>query len=87
MVQILELRDLSCGGCAVTIRTALDIAGFTSVRVDILSSPHTAAAEIKDDEHLELFKTVLRDHGYPLLEDHVEEQPEQMEFPFLNSDL
>lgn len=82
MIQILEVRDLSCGGCAVTIRTALDIAGFTSVRVDILSHPHTVAAEINDDEHLELLKSVLRDHGYPLLDDTVEEQPEQMEFMF-----
>ena len=82
MIQIVEVRDLSCGGCAVTIRTALDIAGFTSVRVDILSTPHTVAAEIIDDNHLELLKSVLRDHGYPLLDDPVEEQPEQMEFPF-----
>lgn len=82
MIQILEVRDLSCGGCAVTIRTALDIAGFTSVRVDILSTPHTVAAEIIDDNHLELLKSVLRDHGYPLLDDPVEEQPAQMEFPF-----
>lgn len=82
MIQILEVRDLSCGGCAVTIRTALDIAGFTSVRVDILSTPHTVAAEIIDDNHLELLKSVLRDHGYPLLDDPVEEQPAQMEFSF-----
>lgn len=82
MIQILEVRDLSCGGCAVTIRTALDIAGFTSVRVDILSTPHTVAAEIIDDNHLELLKSVLRDHGYPLLDDPVEEQPALMEFPF-----
>ena len=82
MIQILEVRDLSCGGCAVTIRTALDIAGFTSVRVDILSHPNTVAAEINDDDHLELLKSVLRDHGYPLLDDPAEEQPEQMEFPF-----
>jgi copper chaperone CopZ len=82
MIKTLEVKDLSCGGCAVTIRTALDIAGFSSVRVDILSAPHTVAAEINDDDHLELLKSVLRDHGYPLLDDHVDEQPEYVEFPF-----
>jgi len=72
MLQTLELKDLSCGACAATIRTALDIHGFTSVRVDLLRNPHTVTAEIEDDKHLELLKSVLRDHGYPLLEDEVE---------------
>lgn len=72
MLQTLELHNLSCGACAATIRTALDLAGFTSVRVDILSKPHTVTAEVIDDEHLELMKTVLRGHGYPLLTDTVE---------------
>ena len=66
------MHDLSCGACAATIRTALDLAGFTSVRVDLLRNPHTVTAEVKDDEHLELMKHVLRSHGYPLLEDEVE---------------
>lgn len=81
MIQTLEVRDLSCGGCAVTIRTALDIAGFTSVKVDILSRPHTVAAEIKDEDHLELMKTVLREHGYPLLDDEID-MPEYAEYDF-----
>jgi len=72
MLQTLELHDLSCGGCAATIRTALDINGFTSVRVDLLRKPHTVTAEVEDGERLELMKKVLREHGYPLLEDEVE---------------
>lgn len=82
MIQTLELHNLSCGGCAVTIRTALDIAGFTSVKVNILGSPHTVAAEIEDDNHLELMKSVLREHGYPLLEDEVPELPDYVEYDF-----
>lgn len=66
------MHDLSCGACAATIRTALDLAGFTSVRVDLLRKPHTVTAEVEDDEHLELMKHVLRSHGYPLLEDEIE---------------
>ena len=72
MTKTLELHNLSCGGCAETIRTALDIAGFTSVKVNLRSEPHTVTAEIEDDKHLELFKSVLRGHGYPLLEDELD---------------
>ena len=71
MVQTLELQNLSCGGCAATIRTALDMKGFTSVKVNLLKEPHTVSAEIESDEKLELLKTVLRDHGYPLFDDEV----------------
>lgn len=72
MIQTIELKDLSCGACASTIRTALDINGFTSVKVNLLSTPHKVTAEIENDERLELLKSVLRDHGYPLLEDDVD---------------
>ena len=82
MLETLELHNLSCGGCATTIRTALDIAGFTSVKVNLLSTPHTVTAEIKDDEHMELLKSVLRDHGYPPLTDHVEVSEEPVEYNF-----
>jgi copper chaperone CopZ len=71
MLRTLELHDLSCGACAATIRTALDLAGFTSVRVEIRTKPHTVTAEIIDDEHFELLKHVLRSHGYPPLEDEL----------------
>lgn len=81
MLQTLELHDLSCGGCAVTIRTALDLAGFTSVRVDLLKKPHTVTAEVQDSEHLELLKTVLRGHGYPLLTDELN-LPDPSSFKF-----
>ena len=82
MIHTLEVRDLSCGGCAVTIRTALDIAGFTSVKVNIIGSPHTVSAEVEDESRLELLKSVLRDHGYPLLEDEVPELPDFVEYDF-----
>lgn len=71
MIQTLELQDLSCGACAETIRIGLDLAGFTSVKVNLLTKPHTVSAEVIDDEHLELMKTVLRNHGYPLIGDEV----------------
>ena len=69
MLRTLELHDLSCGACAATIRTALDLAGFTSVRVEIRTKPHTVTAEIIDDEHFELLRHVMRSHGYPPLDE------------------
>ena len=80
MLRTLEVKDLSCGGCAATIRTGLDLAGFTSVDVNLLRQPHSVTAEIIDDEHLELLKKVLRAHGYPLLED--EDIPVKTNFNF-----
>ena len=82
MIQTIELQDLSCGACAATIRTGLDLAGFTSVRVNLLSKPHTVSAEVVDDEHLELLKTVLRSHGYPLLTDEKIDFKEDATFKF-----
>jgi copper chaperone CopZ len=73
MLKTVELQDLSCGACAATIRTALDLAGFTSVRVELRTKPHTVTADVMDDEHLELLKVVLRGHGYFLLEDEAPE--------------
>lgn len=82
MIQTIELQDLSCGACAATIRTGLDLAGFTSVRVNLLSTPHSVTAEVLDDEHLELLKTVLRDHGYLLLTDEKMDFSEDATFKF-----
>ncbi len=82
MIQTLEVQNLSCGGCCSTIRTALDLAGFKSVRVEIRTNPHTVSAEVEDDEHLELMKVVLRGHGYPLLTDDKIEIPDETKLNF-----
>ena len=82
MLQTLELHNLSCGACASTVRTALDLAGFTDVKVNIRKEPHTVTVEIIDEEHMELLKTVLRGHGYPPLSDHVEISEEPVEYNF-----
>ncbi|MEA1918692.1 MAG: cation transporter [Campylobacterota bacterium] len=69
MIQTFEVDNIRCGGCASTIRTALDMEGFTSVKVDLLCEPRKVSADIENDERLELFKTVLRKHGYPLVDE------------------
>ncbi|MEA2072580.1 MAG: heavy-metal-associated domain-containing protein [Campylobacterota bacterium] len=69
MIETLELKDLNCGGSAATIRTALDIEGFTNVKVNLLNKPNTVSADINSDKDLELLKSVLRDHNFPLLDD------------------
>ena len=71
MLQTFEVANIRCGGCATTIRKALDIAGFTSVRVDLLCEPRKVTAEINTLEDLKLFKSVLREHGYPLVDEEV----------------
>lgn len=81
MLRTLELHNLSCGGCAETIRTALDLAGFEEVKVNLRKEPHTVTTKIKDDEHFELLKTVLRGYGYPPLTDELN-LPDQTDFKF-----
>jgi len=81
MVKTLEVHDLSCGACAETIRTALDLAGFKEVKVNLRTKPHTVSADIIDDEHLELMKHVLRSHDYPLIEDELN-RPDTSQFNF-----
>ena len=80
MLQTLQMQDLSCGACAATIRTALDLAGFKSVKVELRTKPHTVTAEVEDETHLELMKMVLRGHGYHLLDDIVEPPPSEFNF-------
>lgn len=69
MIQTFEVANIRCGGCATTIKTALDDAGFKEVSVDLISEPRKVTVQIEDNTRLELFKKVLRDHGYPLVED------------------
>ena len=71
MIKTFEVANIQCGGCASTIRKGLEINGFISVRVDLIGDPRKVTAEIENDERLELFKTVMRDHGYPLLDEKV----------------
>ncbi len=82
MLQTLQLQDVSCGSCAVTIRTALANAGFKEVKVNIIHKPHSVTADIIDDEHLELMKYVLRSHDYPLLTDELPDRPDPSTFNF-----
>jgi len=72
MLETFEVANIRCGGCATTIRTALDIEGFKSVKVDLLFDPRRVSAEIENGERLELFKKVLRDHGYPLCDEKID---------------
>lgn len=69
MVQTFEVANIRCGGCATTIRKALHMEGFTDVKVDLLCEPRKVTAEIENDDRLEHFKSVLRKHGYPLVDE------------------
>ena len=69
MLQTFEVANIRCGGCASTIRTALANAGFESVKVDLLCEPRKVSADIKNDKELELLKKVLKEHGYPFVDE------------------
>jgi copper chaperone CopZ len=71
MQRTFEVANIRCGGCATTIRTALADAGFDGVKVDLMCEPRKVSAEIKDDEALTLFRSVLRKHGYPLCDENI----------------
>lgn len=71
MQQSFEVANVRCGGCAATIRRALDDAGFTGVKVDLLCEPRKVTADICSEEQLIQFRAVLRKHGYPLYDENI----------------
>jgi copper chaperone len=66
MLKTVEVANVRCGGCAATIKKALEEEGFTDVSVDLSCEPRKVTANIADEAHTALFKSVLRKLGYPL---------------------
>jgi copper chaperone CopZ len=69
MKQTFEVANIRCGGCAKTITTALQEAGFEEVDVDLSCEPRKVTVEIADEAQLAHFKATLRSLGYPLTTD------------------
>jgi len=67
MIQIFEVANIRCGGCANTITKALNEAGFTGVNVDLSCEPRKVSAAIAEEAQLAQFKMILRKLGYPLI--------------------
>jgi len=67
MIQLFEVANIRCGGCANTITKALKEAGFAEVHVDLSCEPRKVTTEIPDEARLAQFKAILRKLGYPLI--------------------
>ena len=66
MIQVLEVANVRCGGCASTITKELQESGFTNVSVDLSCEPRKVTVEIVDEDQFALVKAILRKLGYPL---------------------
>ena len=66
MKQTFEVANIRCGGCANTITSSLQKAGFVEVHVDLSCEPRKVTAQIADEAQLAQFKGILRSLGYPL---------------------
>lgn len=67
MIQIFEVENVKCSGCANTLKTKLkDTFGDVTVNLEVL--PRKIILEINDDQ-LEDLKEQLRSLGYPLSSD------------------
>ena len=71
MLKTFEVANIRCGGCANTITTKLNEAGFKSVEVDLSCEPRKVTIDL-DNMALEaqLIMT-LRKLGYPLCDDNI----------------
>jgi copper chaperone CopZ len=59
-----EVDNIRCNGCASTIRTHLAEA-FGDVHVDLSCVPRKVTVDINDEPHEKLFRTMLKELGYP----------------------
>lgn len=66
MMQTFQVQNVRCGGCASTLRTALEEYG--EVKVNLMVTPREITLDV-DDEQMEDLKMKLRSVGYPLVGD------------------
>lgn len=67
MIQVFEVANIRCGGCANTITKALKESGFEEVNVDLSCEPRKVTALVAHEAQLAQFKAILRKLGYPLI--------------------
>jgi len=71
MFQTIEVNNVRCEGCANTIRTALEIEGFSGVMVDLSCEPRKVTADVEDEARAAQFREILRKLGYPLCDEEI----------------
>jgi copper chaperone CopZ len=67
MEQTFQVQNVKCGGCANTLRKALEDE-FGEVRVELRKEPREITLEIEDNQ-IEILREKLKSIGYPLADE------------------
>jgi copper chaperone CopZ len=65
MIQILEVANVRCSGCANTITNALHELGCKEINIDLSCEPRKVTVDVIDEAQLAQIKAILRQLGYP----------------------
>ncbi len=71
MLATVEVANIRCGGCAATIKKALNEAGFTGVDVDLSCEPRKVTFLVTSEAQSAQFRAILRRLGYPLCDEKI----------------
>jgi copper chaperone CopZ len=67
MIQILEVANVRCSGCANTITKALQESGYQEIAIDLSCEPRKVTVDVIDEAQLAQVKAILRQLGYPII--------------------
>jgi copper chaperone len=70
MQKSYRVLNISCGGCAKTIKNTL-LEDFGEVDVDLESEPRIVSLSIESEEAEKLFREKMRSLGYPLADENI----------------
>lgn len=70
MQKSFKALNIKCGGCANTIKEALN-AEFGEVDIDLTQEPRVVILEIKDEETELSFRKKMRSLGYPMEDENL----------------
>lgn len=71
MRKTFEVQNIRCGGCANTIKDALEKAGFEEVDVDLACEPRKVTVTFANEALEAQVIATLRKLGYPLVGEEV----------------
>ena len=66
MLRTFQVKNVTCGGCANTIKVSLED-DFGDIEVNLDKNPKEVTLNIKDDNALETFKKEMEEPGYPII--------------------
>ncbi len=66
MIQVLEVDNVRCSGCANTITKALQELGCKEINIDLSCEPRKVTIDVSDEAQLAQVKGILRQLGYPI---------------------